>query len=180
MACGTLFTIGSEKCAGCDAIMWDAGRAFHHGDSRPAAQNHCRSQGEREAGDVVGDAICAAKNIAMADAQGACAGLAGNDQFYQDCIIDYCASDGQQIAAQEAANEEAVENPQPVCVSGDNCDASDSCCNALRDQATLTLDNVVSNEVCDGGSVRYGSALTQNGQILDLIVTPTGDFDCTP
>jgi len=175
----SLFTIGSEMCAGCDAIMWDAGRAFHHGNSRPAAQNHCRSQGEREAGDVVGDAICAAKNIAMADAQGACAGLAGNQQFYQDCIIDYCASDGQQVAAQEAANEEAIENPQPVCVSGGACDAATDCCNALASAATLTLDNVVTNEICDGGEIRYASALTQNGVVSDLVVKAVGEFDCT-
>ena len=72
-----------------------------------------------------------------------------------------CASDGQRIVAQEAANEEAVENPQSVYVNGDESDASDTCCNALQDNATLPLDNVVANEVCGDGSVKYGSALIQ-------------------
>lgn len=175
----SLFTIGDKMCAGCNAIMWDAGRAFHHGNSRPAAQNHCNAQGERQADDVVAEAICAAKNIAMADAQAACAGLAGNEQFQKDCMIDYCASDGQIVAAQEAENEEALENPQPICVSDGACDPATDCCDALRDQAILTLDNVVQSEMCSGNGVRYASALTQNGQVMDMIVKPVGEISCT-
>jgi len=107
-----------------------------------------------------------------------CSDLAANGQFLEDCLIDYCASGGQLVAAAEAANEEAEENPQPVCVSGDGCDPAPDCCNALKDQATLVLDNVVKNEMCDGGEVRYASALVQNGQTLDLVVKPVGDFAC--
>jgi hypothetical protein len=175
----SLFTIGDQMCAGCNAIMWDAGRAFHHGNSRPAAQNHCNAQGERDADDVVADSVCQAKNIAMADANAACAHLSENEQFFKDCKIDYCASDGQIVAAQEAENEEALENPQPVCVSDGQCDAAGDCCNALRDGSVLTLDNVVSSDMCSGAGVRYASALTQNGQVMDLVVRPVGEISCT-
>merc|ERR1719329_2120707 len=160
----SLFTIGDKMCAGCNAIMWEAGNAFHHANSGPAARNHCNAQQERDAGDVVAEAVCRDKDITMNDANNACSHLNENEQFFKDCKIDYCASGGQIVAAQEAENEEALENPQPVCVSGAGCDAANDCCNALKDESTLTLDNVVTNEICNGGEVRYASALTQNGQ----------------
>jgi len=175
----SLFTIGDKMCAGCNAIMWEAGNAFHHANSGPAARNHCNAQQERDAGDVVAEAVCRDNDITMNDANNACSHLNENEQFFKDCKIDYCASGGQIVAAQEAENEEALENPQPVCVSGDGCDAANDCCNALKDESTLTLDNVVTNEICNGGEVRYASALTQNGQVIDLVVKPVGDFACT-
>jgi len=159
--------------------MWEAGSAFHHGNSGPAARNHCNAQQERDAGDIVAEAVCRDNDITMDDANNACLHLNENGQFFKDCKIDYCASSGQIVAAQEAENEEALEHPQPVCVSGDGCDAANDCCNALKDESTLTLDNVVTNEICNGGEVRYASALTQNGQVIDLVVKPVGDFACT-
>jgi len=175
----SLFTIGDKMCAGCNAIMWEAGNAFHHANSGPAARNHCNAQMERDAGDVVAEAVCRDNDITMDAANDACSNLSENEQFFKDCKIDYCASGGQMVAAREAENEEALENPQPVCVSGGACDAATDCCNALKDQATLKLDTVVSNDICTGGEVRYGSALTQNGQVIDLVVKPVGDFACT-
>lgn len=169
----SLFTIGDQMCASCNAF----GHWSNMGGFRAEGENHCSTQQVRDADDVVAEAVCRTENIAMADANNACSHLSENEQFFKDCKIDYCASGGQIIAAQEAENEEALENPQPVCASGD-CDAAGACCNALRDQATLTLDNVVSNEVCSGGGVRYASALTQNGQTLDLVVTPVGGLEC--
>jgi len=176
----SLFTIGAGMCEGCNRIYgnWVAGNAGHHGNSKGAGQAHCRAQQSRQAGDVVADAICRDNDIALDRAAEACNHLAGNDQFFKDCQIDFCASGGQPVAAAEAENEEALENPQPVCVSGDGCDPASDCCNALKDQATLTLDNVVTNEICNGGELRYGSAVTQNGQTLDLVVKPVGDFEC--
>jgi len=177
----SLFTIGTRMCEGCEAGMWERpGLAeSHHGNSAPAAQNHCAIQEQKQAQDVVASSLCAAMNVALADAAAACQELAGNDQFFKDCQIDYCASGGHDLAAKEAVEEEAVENPQPVCVGDGACDPANDCCNALRDQAVLTLDNVVSSEMCSGDGVRYASALTQNGQVMDLIVKPVGDFSCS-
>jgi ribonuclease HI len=176
----SLFTIGAGMCEGCNSIYrnWVAGHAFHHGNSKAAGEAHCRAQQSRQAGDVLASAICADNNIAVAQAEEACNHLANNAQFFQDCQIDYCASGGQVIVAAEAENEEALENPQPVCISGAGCDPAADCCNALKDQATLSLSNVVTNEICSGGELRYGSAVTSNGQILDLVVKPVGDYEC--
>jgi len=52
----------------------------------------------------------------------------------------------------------------------------------LRDGSTLTLDNVVTSNMCGTGAgeqeLRFGRALTQNGVNMDLVVTPVGDYDC--
>lgn len=132
------------------------------------------------------DRVCAAQNppIAIADAETACRGLADTPDFFYDCQLDYCFSGGNVQAAAEAQDEEAVENPQPICAGAApaGCDPASSCCNALRDDATLTLDNVVQNNMCGtgGGSqeLRFGRALTQNGIDMDLVVKPVGDYDC--
>jgi len=98
--------------------------------------------------------------------------------------LDYCYSGGAPAAVAEAEEEETIENPQPVCsgAAPANCDPASACCNALRDDSTLTLDNVVQNNICgtDGGNqeLRFGRALTQNGVDMDLVVQPTGDYEC--
>ena len=134
---------------------------------------------ERDAGDVVAEAICREGGIAIADAQEACSHLSENDQFFKDCQIDYCASSGNPVVAAEAENEETLENPQPICVSGGDCDPAGACCGALKDQAALTLDNVVTNSLCGGGELRFGNAITQNGQAMDLVVKASGgNMEC--
>lgn len=138
----------------------------------------CSAAPEKNADQVTLESICRGMNIAVPDAANACAVLQDRPQFFQDCQFDYCASGGQQMPVAEAVGEEALENPQPQCLNGD-CDPASKCCNALRDQATLVLDNVVQNDLCSGGELRYGSALTQNGQTIDLVVTPVGDMTCT-
>jgi len=175
----SLFTIGNKMCEGCNALKWVSGEENHHGNHAPAAQNHCNAQQIKDAGDVVSEVVCRNNGITMDAANDACLHLSENEQFFKDCMIDYCASGGQIIAAQEAESEEALENPQPVCVSGEECDAASDCCNALKDESMLTLDNVVKNEICNGGEVRYASALIQNGQVIDMVVKPVGDFACT-
>lgn len=130
------------------------------------------------------DRVCGSKNIAIADAENACRGLADTPDFFADCQLDFCFSGGDMQAAAESQDEEAVENPQPICAgaAGGDCDPAASCCNALRDQATLQLDNVVTNNICgtEGGEqeLRFGRALTQNGVNMDLVVTPVGDVVC--
>lgn len=128
------------------------------------------------------DRVCAGKNIAVADAQTACAHLVDQSDFYADCQLDYCAEGGVPEAVANAEEEEAIENPQPICFGPAECDPAAACCNALRDQAELTLDNVVQNNICgtDGGEreLRFGRALTQNGQNMDLVIVPVGDHDC--
>jgi len=168
---------GTRACEGCNLIGWGG-----HGDVQ-AARNTCAGL----VGDLDSlrlDRICAAKNIAIADAESACRGLADTPDFFADCQLDYCFSGGEMQAAAEAQDEEAAENPQPICsgAASDDCDPAGACCNALRDQATLTLDNVVQNNMCGSGGgeqeLRYGRALTQGGVNMDLVVTPVGDYDC--
>lgn len=122
---------------------------------------------------------CRGAGIAVAEAEAACSKLQGRSkEFYMDCQIDFCVAGGEMVVAEEALEEEEAENPQPRCAKSNDCDPVSTCCNALKDQATLTLDNVVSNELCSGGELRYGSALTQNGQIMDMVVKAKG-MDCT-
>jgi len=186
----SLFTIGDRMCEGCKGPVlpwprtgskWEAQGAAPglHGDSKDAAQAHCSSQETRQVGHVIASAICRDLSIPINQAEDACKHLVANEEFFKDCQIDYCASGGQQMAADEAEEEETIENPQPLCISGDECDPAADCCAALRDQATLNLDDVTTNEICSGGELRYGSALTQNGQAMDLVVKPVGDFACT-
>jgi len=110
--------------------------------------------------------------------------LVESPDFYYDCQLDFCFSGGEVNAAAEAQDEEAVENPQPICAgaAGGDCDPASACCNALKDGSTLALDNVVQNNMCGTGGgeqeLRYGRALTQNGVNMDLVVTPVGDYDC--
>lgn len=174
----SLFTVGSRMCEGCNGPI---GWAFGHNSGWPARE-FCVAQGARDPGQVTLESICRHANhgagIAVADAAAACSSLQDRPQFYQDCQVDYCGSGGAHVVVEEAAEEEAIENPQPRCVQGD-CDPASKCCNALRDQATLILDNVIANELCSGGELRYGSALNQNGQRIDLVVKAVGEMECS-
>jgi len=175
----SLFSIGSRMCAGCNGIIgWDNGRHENQG-SHHAARQVCASAQNKDVEQVTLESICRGNNIAIADAANACAVLQERPQFFQDCQIDYCASGGEIVPVQEAVAEEEFENPQPLCAKGDDCDPASKCCNALKDQSTLVLDNVVTSELCSGGELRYGSALTQNGQTIDLVVKAVGDFQCS-
>jgi len=142
----------------------------HHGNSWGAAHEHCTSAETRQAGHVILSAMCRDADIPINQAEDACKHLVANEEFFKDCQIDYCASGGSLEAAEGAKEEETLENPQPLCMSGDECDPAADCCAALKDQAILTLDDVTANEICSGGELRYGSALTQNGQTMDLVV----------
>jgi hypothetical protein len=168
---------GTRACEGCNVMGWGG-----HGDVN-AARNTCNGlQGDLDSLRL--DRVCASQNIAMADAQNSCRALIDTPDFYADCQLDYCFSGGNDQAAAEAQDEEAVENPQPICAgaAGGDCDPASACCNALRDGSQLALDNVVQNNMCgDGGGeqeLRYGRALTQNGVSMDLVVTPVGAYDC--
>lgn len=173
----SLFTIGTQMCAGCNGpIGWGFGKA--NLGSAAVAREFCDAHGAKDVGQVTVESICRGASIAVADAAAACASLQDRPQFYQDCQIDYCASGGEHVVVEEAAEEEAIENPQPRCVQGD-CDPASLCCNALKDQATLILDNVIENELCGGGELRYGSALNQNGQSIDLVVRAVGEIECS-
>jgi hypothetical protein len=131
------------------------------------------------------ESLCGNNNIAVADAESACVHLANNPQFFHDCQVDFCWSDGDDNIVKETEAEEAHENPQPGCLGGgDDCNPGTACCNALRDQAKLILDNVVTNDICgtEGGDqqLRFGRALTQNGVSMDLVVNPVGEYECGP
>jgi len=171
---------GTRACEGCALIGWGG-----HGNVG-AAQNTCRGLQANDIESLRLDRVCAAQNppIAVATAQNECRGLVDTPDFYYDCQLDYCFSGGNPQAAAESQDEEAVENPQPICAgaAGDGCDPASACCNALRDGSQLALDNVVQNNMCGTGGgeqeLRYGRALTQNGVNMDLVVTPVGDYDC--
>lgn len=163
----SLFTRGSEICSECS----------NHGS--------CQNLQPLDAEAVRLESLCGAQNIALPDAASACEHLANNALFFHDCQVDFCWSDGDDIAVKEAEAEEVRENPQPVCLGGgDDCNPGTACCNALRDQAKLILDNVVTNDICgtEGGDqqLRFGRALTQNGVSMDLVVNPVGDYECGP
>lgn len=175
---------GNRACEGCARMGW-GGHAHGHGDLA-AAQNTCSGLQTTEVDATRLDRLCAAQNppIAVATAQNECRGLAESPDFYYDCQLDYCFSGGNPQEVAESQAEEAVENPQPICVGAavDSCDPSSACCSALRDGSTLALDNVVQNNMCGTGGgeqeLRFGRALTQNGVNMDLVVTPVGDYDC--
>jgi hypothetical protein len=126
--------------------------------------------------------MCKAHSISLEAAQGACVHLQEDETFFRDCQLDFCASDGDPDAAAGAEEEEHAENPQPVCAIADEaCDPAAACCGALKDQATLDFGSIVTNNLCGDGDgpqeLRYGSVLKQQGQTMDLVVTPV-DHDC--
>jgi hypothetical protein len=175
---------GTRACEGCNSVL---GWGTHPNGGGQAAANRAQQQCGglvENLDDLRLDRVCASQNIAIDDAANACRGLADTPDFFADCQLDYCFSGGNVQAAAEAQDEEAVENPQPICAgaAGDACDPASSCCNALRDQATLQLDNVVTSNLCgtEGGEqeLRFGRALTQNGVNMDLVVTAVGEIEC--
>jgi len=177
----SLFVIGDDVCTGCRKVIgWENFR-YAAGVIEDVGEASCAAlvQEHRNPQQVTLESSCRGGGIAVSDAAEACSDLQGNEEFFIDCQIDYCASGGAKESVAGAIEEEHIENPQPVCVNaGDNCDPASKCCDALRDQATLTLDNVVRSDACSGGEIRYGSALTQNGQVMDLVVKPVGDPQC--
>lgn len=168
----SLFTRGDEICSEC----------FRASFANPGS---CDKMQPVDADSVRLERVCASQNIALADAASACEHLANNEGFFQDCQLDFCWSDGDDTAVEVAEAEEVRENPQPLCLGGgDDCNPGTACCNALRDQAKLILDNVVTNNICgteDGDQqLRFGRALTQNGVSMDLVVNPVGEYACGP
>lgn len=178
----SLFTIGSEMCAGCNSKLKWGYSTGAWGKIADNAKLMCAAHPEKEGKEITLGSVCKSANngagIDIDDAAAACASLQEQPAFYRDCQIDYCLSDGDINAALTAAEEETLEHPVPVCVSEGACDPASKCCDALKDEALLKLDNVVSNEMCSGGELRFGRAMSQNGQSIDLVVKPVGDMNC--
>jgi len=169
-------SVGTRACEGCNHIGWGG-----HGNVAAARQTCAGLEGDLDSLRL--DRVCQAKSIAVADAESACSHLQDTPDFFADCQLDFCFSGGDMAVVGDAEGEEARENPQPQCVKEDGaCDPASACCNALRDQATLSLDNVVQNNMCgtDAGEqeLRFGRAMTQNGVNMDLVVVPVGDYAC--
>jgi len=106
-----------------------------------------------------------------------------NLSFFLDCQLDFCASGGSPEAVTNAEQEEHAENPQPICaIDGDTCNPAAACCSALQDQAVMDFGSVVQNNLCGDGDgaqeIRYGSVLSQQGQRMDLVVTPPDSYVC--
>jgi hypothetical protein len=170
---------GSLPCDHCKNQGWRGSNFLFDNRNKDAAEAFCGSVGDvsktNDKFDV--DELCKTHNIELARAQAACVHLQDDGQFYEDCQLDFCGSDGSQEAAQEAEDEEHAQNPQPVCaVPDETCDPANFCCNALKDQAVLNFGNVVTNNICGDGDgaqeLRFGSVLTQDGSTMDLVVTP--------
>lgn len=174
---------GSMPCSHCRAQGWRGSNFLFDNRNKDAAEAAC---GEvdvpKKADDFDVEGMCKTHNIPVENAQAACVHLKDDPHFYEDCQLDFCATDASQEAVQEAEDEEHAENPQPVCaVSDDTCDPASFCCDALKDQSTLSFGTVLQNNLCGDGDgaqeLRFGSVLTQGGQTMDLVVTPV-NHDC--
>jgi hypothetical protein len=168
---------GSLACDQCHKMGWAGSTFITTGAAKAAAIEACAADTPKKYDSFDVETMCTTHNIAVESAQAACVHLQNDPHFYDDCQLDFCSTDGNQGAVEEAENEEHAENPQPVCaVSDDTCDPANFCCNALKDQATLNFGNVVQNNVCGDGDgareLRFGSVLTQDGQTMDLVVKP--------
>jgi len=168
---------GDKSCAWCRKKSWP-----NAGQYRQDSENSCNARAPKEYSRFNLEQMCDAHNIDMETAQSACVHLQDNPTFFTDCQLDFCASDGNPNAVAVAEAEEHSENPQPKCAIADGaCDPATACCGALKDEATLDFGNVVTNNLCGDGDgpqeLRYGSALTQQGQSIDLVVTAV-DHDC--
>jgi len=171
-------SLGNEACAPCE------GKMQTHGNFHNEAWADCAALQQTDFEEWTIQKLCKEKGIAMADAESACVHLQNEGGlFYHDCQFDFCAEDGEPGAAAEAEEEEHAENPQPICAFADNsCDPAGACCNALRDQSILKFSKVTQNNLCGDNAgareLRYGSVLSQKGQMMDLVVTPEDDYDC--
>jgi len=169
---------GSKPCDHCRAQGWEGSNFLFDNRNKVAAEAACGDVNvPKKADDFDVEGTCKTHNIPVERAQAACVHLKDDPHFYDDCQLDFCATDASQEAVEEAEDEEHAENPQPVCaVSDDTCDPANVCCNALKDQSTLNFGNVVQNNVCGDGDgareLRFGSVLTQDGQTMDLVVKP--------
>jgi hypothetical protein len=163
---------GTMACDQCRRLQWQGARF-----GKDAAVEVCNEKPplKHEGFDV--ESLCKQANIPVENAEAACVRLQDDPHFFEDCQIDFCATQGDAEAVAEAENEEHAENPQPVCaVADDTCDPASLCCNALKDQAILNFGTVVQNNVCGDGDgareLRFGSVLSQDGHTMDLVVTP--------
>lgn len=171
-------TAGQRACEFCKATGWWSG-----GAGQFAAQAACDELAPKEYSTFTVDSMCQQHGISVDSARAACVHLKDNAEFFVDCALDFCAADGNPEVVEEAEQEEHAENPQPVCAAADDgCDPAASCCSALKDQAILDFSNVLQNNLCgdDAGprELRFGSVLTQKGQVMDLVVTPAEGHSC--
>lgn len=168
---------GQKACRWCESQGWPAAGRF-----RAESEQSCAVRAPKTYDQFNLEQMCEAHSIQLESAQAACVHLQDDPSFFQDCQLDFCASDGDPDAVAGAEAEEHAENPQPVCAIADgDCDPAASCCGALKDEATLDFSSIVTNNLCGDGDgpqeLRYGSVLTQQGQTMDLVVTPV-DHDC--
>lgn len=170
---------GNRACAYCESIGWGGTQVAH----KDVAQSTCEAMAPTRYDEFDMERTCQEHGIALESAQAACVHLQSDTQFFYDCQLDFCASDGDPDAVAGAEAEEHAENPQPVCaVADDACDPAGACCNAIKDQAILDLSTVIENNLCGDGDgaheLRYGNVLTQKGNSMDLVVTAVGEREC--
>jgi len=173
----SLFTVGNRICEACDKYKWwnkkDAG-------SRERAQSYCASRTPVDFAMITIKDTCKEKGIELQTAKNACVHLKDNDEFYKDCQLDFCASGGLPGVVEDVEDEMHLEHPAPECVNGGvGCDPAKVCCDAKKNNMTLNLGNVGTNNLCgDGGGsqeLRYTSVLSG----VDLVIRPLGEFKCT-
>jgi len=173
---------GNRACTQCAGNLGYGGRGQYWHDAEARATCASMQQVDFDKFDL--QRMCKEAGIDLANAEAACVHLqnAGGN-FYSDCQFDFCAEQGSPDAVANAEEEEHAENPQPICaIADDACDPAAACCSALKDQAIMNFSSVTQNNLCGDGAgareLRYGSALTQKGQVMDLVVTPQDDYDC--
>jgi len=176
---------GSDACKYCGNNGVQTGDAWYKARAADVevAQATCDAMTPKEYQKPTMEETCKEKGVALETAEAACVHLQNDPEFFLDCQLDFCASGGSPDAVANAEEEEHAENPQPICaIDGDTCNPAAACCSALKDDAILDFNSVVQNNLCGDGDgpqeIRYGSALIQQGQRMDLVVTPTDSHMC--
>jgi len=125
---------------------------------------------------------CEAKGCSYETAQRLCSSLESHEAAYEDCLVDICATCGDDtdpiaIAQNAIENEEEME-PGPCCVdSTSTCGLPTDIC---TDSVKMNIFNQVTNNLGgvgpDAGAeeIRFSRAAAVKGQILDLIIKSKG------
>jgi len=127
---------------------------------------------------------CEQAGCSYETAQRLCSSLESHAEAYEDCLVDICATCGDDtdpiaIAQNAIENEEQME-PGPCCVDASSeCGLpSDTCANSVK----MNLFNQVRSNLAGVGpddgaeEIRFSQAAAVKGQILDLIIKGSGSY----
>merc|ERR1719163_1121696 len=128
---------------------------------------------------------CEQKGCSYDTAQKLCSSLESHEAAYEDCLVDICATCGDDDTDPIAIAQNAVENeeqmaPGPCCLDASSeCGLpTDTCTNSVK----MNLFNQVSNNLGGVGpdagveEIKFSQAAAVKGQILDLIIKGSGAY----